>query len=351
MDKENKDLREINTNDFFKLSLPEDKIKFLLGYAILAPSTHNSQPWLFKIGENFCEVYYERKKLLPQADPKGRDLYISLGCAIENLVIAAKYFNVFQKADYGPFREENLVAKIYFSFVGARQNTVRKELESLLSAIPRRINARGIFKDKPVDSEIKDLIFTNIKQEDYYLDDLETKFVEQKDKIREIASLSSKGIRIAYQNPLFRKEMSDWLRSSFTSKKDGLPGYALKMPAILSLIFPTIVRFGDVGKFLSGLNEKSVSSAPMVCVISARGDNPLTWFLVGRLAERLMLEFNKHSYDTSIFVAAIEMGELYKNLQSIIGTTLTPQFLFAVGKIDTLHKPTPRHSIESKMIK
>ncbi len=346
-----KEVRDINPTSFFKLSLSEDKIKFLLGYAILAPSTHNSQPWLFKVAESSCKIYYDAKKILPQADPKGRDLYISLGCAIENLIIAAKYFNLFPKADYGPFAEKGLAAQVYFSFGNTQEDTVRKDLEKLFSAIPKRINARGSFQEALVDTKIISSILSGIEQEDYFSDQLEVKLIESKEKIEQIASLTAEGIRIAYQNRLFRKEMSDWLRNSFTRKKDGLPGYALKMPAILSFIFPILVRFKHLGNLLAGLNKKSISSAPLVFIISSKRNVPLIWLQVGRLAERLMLEFTRYSYDTSIFVAAIEIGEIYKKLQSIIKTTLTPQFLFVVGKVDSLHKPTPRYSVEQKIIK
>lgn len=41
--------RKINISDFPEKGSLEFQIKFVLNYAILAPSTHNSQPWLFKI--------------------------------------------------------------------------------------------------------------------------------------------------------------------------------------------------------------------------------------------------------------------------------------------------------------
>jgi nitroreductase len=34
---------------FPEQSSPAEKLKFLLQYAVLAPSSHNTQPWLFRI--------------------------------------------------------------------------------------------------------------------------------------------------------------------------------------------------------------------------------------------------------------------------------------------------------------
>ena len=46
---------DIKKEDFLHQGQLADKIRFVLGYAILAPSTHNSQPWLFKVKENSVE--------------------------------------------------------------------------------------------------------------------------------------------------------------------------------------------------------------------------------------------------------------------------------------------------------
>lgn len=58
-----------------------EKLHFLLRYAILAPSGHNSQPWLFKIvgNNNIIEVYADRSRALPLVDPDERELIISCG--------------------------------------------------------------------------------------------------------------------------------------------------------------------------------------------------------------------------------------------------------------------------------
>ena len=40
---------EVKIEDFHKQSTEADKLKFLLNFAVLAPSSHNSQPWKFGI--------------------------------------------------------------------------------------------------------------------------------------------------------------------------------------------------------------------------------------------------------------------------------------------------------------
>lgn len=71
-----------------------DKLRFLLSFAILAPSTHNTQPWLFKIVNNdsLIELYADRTRGLPVVDPDDRELTISCGAALCYLQIALRYF-------------------------------------------------------------------------------------------------------------------------------------------------------------------------------------------------------------------------------------------------------------------
>jgi hypothetical protein len=58
--------------------------------AILAASPHNTQPWLFKVTQHSVEVFADRRKHLGSFDPFRREMQIGLGCAIENMTLAAK---------------------------------------------------------------------------------------------------------------------------------------------------------------------------------------------------------------------------------------------------------------------
>jgi nitroreductase len=70
----------IAENQFPKEGTRNEQLKFLLNYAILAPSSHNTQPWLFKIvDDNMIELYADRTLALAVVDPEDRALTISCG--------------------------------------------------------------------------------------------------------------------------------------------------------------------------------------------------------------------------------------------------------------------------------
>src|SRR5262249_61921329 len=58
--------------------------------AILAANPHNSQPWLFRVSDTRIDLFAAANRNLGSVDPYSRELYIGLGCALENLLLAAQ---------------------------------------------------------------------------------------------------------------------------------------------------------------------------------------------------------------------------------------------------------------------
>ena len=54
----------IKESDFPTNSSAEEKLTFLLNYAILAPSSHNSQPWKFNVSEGDILVFADKSRWL-----------------------------------------------------------------------------------------------------------------------------------------------------------------------------------------------------------------------------------------------------------------------------------------------
>jgi hypothetical protein len=62
----------------------------LVGAAILAANAHDSQPWAFRVRSDQIDLFAATERSMGTLDPLGREMYLSLGCALENLVLAAK---------------------------------------------------------------------------------------------------------------------------------------------------------------------------------------------------------------------------------------------------------------------
>ncbi|OGJ03070.1 hypothetical protein A3G06_00560 [Candidatus Nomurabacteria bacterium RIFCSPLOWO2_12_FULL_46_14] len=319
--------------------IEKDIIKAILEYAIRAPSTHNSQPWLFKIEGDKVHIFFDKKYVLPFVDKENRDLHISIGCMLENLRIAALNSNFYTHFSYGPFNNETKLAE-----AALNPGNVSDLEKDLFNAIPGRVNARGLFIQEDIPPDLINKINALC-----LAPDLTVSYITDKNNIKAIARLTREAIKEAYNQKEFRKEMSHWMNSNLSLKKEGLPGYALKMPFFVSLIIPILIRYFNIGFLIANKSAQALSSAPLIIVISGPDDKN-SRLKVGMLAERIMLYLQSLKYQTSIYVGAVEIGGRYASIQKIAQTEHRPQFVFAVGHIPGKHRLTPRHKLAEKII-
>ena len=75
----------------------------VLRYAVLAPNSHNTQPWRLQLIDSGVRLYVDRCRLLPATDPTARQIHISQGTFLELLDIAARQLG--HRADVRYFPE------------------------------------------------------------------------------------------------------------------------------------------------------------------------------------------------------------------------------------------------------
>lgn len=120
----------------------------LLSAAILAANPHNTQPWLFRVSDSRIDLYADTKRQIGASDPFLREMHIGLGCALENLLLAADAKGFDRQLSLMPDLEDGThVARIDLS--------PGKPLDSILyKAIPLRHTNRGIYDiDRPLSEE------------------------------------------------------------------------------------------------------------------------------------------------------------------------------------------------------
>lgn len=69
-----------------------EQLRFLVHYAVLAPSGHNTQPWLFAVSGDSLELFADRTRTPPVVDPEDRALVISCGAVLFHFRIALRRF-------------------------------------------------------------------------------------------------------------------------------------------------------------------------------------------------------------------------------------------------------------------
>lgn len=62
----------------------------IVSAGILAANPHNAQPWYFRISEQAVDLYADYSRQIGVIDPMRREMHIGLGCAVENMTLAAQ---------------------------------------------------------------------------------------------------------------------------------------------------------------------------------------------------------------------------------------------------------------------
>lgn len=304
-----------------------DKIKLLLEYGTLAPSTHNTQPWKFEIKANTLRIFIDLSKKIPVADPTGRDMYISIGALIKNIEIAANEYLI--KAEIlisDRLGESDLVAEIQFSNLDKAKKPTKSQL---LDGIIKRQNYRGFFKQGLNRKDFNKILSETISSKSI----VKPEVADEKETIEELAQLTVSGLRAAYANPEFRQEIGSLINHNLSRKRHGLHGYSLRMNTPQSLVIPKVIKRKDIGAKLGALNYKSFILSPLVMTLATKDDNPKSWLETGQIMEEFMIRITAAGMTTSIYTAAIETPGLRYKVASVFGLSknLHPQILFCVG--------------------
>src|SRR5690349_18699769 len=91
---------------------PAPLLRHLLRYATLAPSRHNSQPWVFEIEGPEARVYADPRRALRAADGDRREMVLSCAAAMENLRLAARHVGRAATMELLASRAGGIVARV-----------------------------------------------------------------------------------------------------------------------------------------------------------------------------------------------------------------------------------------------
>lgn len=326
---------EISERGFPKKGKSSDKLRYLLNYAVLAPSGHNSQPWLFKIVGDKVELYADRTRALPVCDPQDRELVMACGAALLNMRLALRHFGYEARIQAFPDKNEpDLLARV--SFGGKRKPT--GEDEFLFHAIPQRHTNRKPFEPRPVPWKVLSELQAAASKEGAWL-----QFVQSEEARTKAADLVAEGDYIQMANPSFRRELGAWMHPNRDVTHDGMPGFALGLGSLSSSIAPVVVRTFDMGKGQAAKDRELATGSPVLAVLGTGADSQENWVSAGQALERVLLRARAEGIWASFLNQPIEVPESRIKLGNLLGVKGFPQLILRLGYGPQV-KPTPRRT-------
>lgn len=205
----------------------------LIRAAIQAPSGHNSQPWKFCIDSSSIEIMPDFTKALQVVDANHRELYISLGCAVENLCLAAK--------EKGYYPRPTITQKddtTYSIRVELTEEQVQKD--PLFQAIDTRQTNRSEYNSRMIDPDTISIIQQVSCQEGTHF----SIYPRKSETYNTLSEYIYRGNTIQMQDKAFKKELLSWIRFNkkhIRKTKDGLTHEVMGTPATPSFLGKMIV--------------------------------------------------------------------------------------------------------------
>lgn len=317
----------------------EERLRFLLRYAVLAPSGPNTQPWRLSLRGQELSVMADFTRALPNVDPSNRTLYMSLGCLITNTLIAAEHFGFGYDLRLLPDGEDaERIAKVTF-----REGGGERLFPDLFDQITLRHTNRSRYEERQIEQERLERMYGCIDRPGYHLH-----IMTDQASRDAMADLLARAHRIQLGNKAFRKELASWVRSNTSDEKDGLPGYAFGYSDFESYFGSFIFGTFDMSGSRARVETAYMRSSPAVAVLSSDRDDRPAWIESGILFEKLFLAATKMQIRFDLFSQPVGIPELREEMARIIGARF-PQILIRMGYASPA-RHTPRRPLEEVLV-
>lgn len=314
---------QVREADFPASGTPAEQLRFLVNYAVLAPSSHNTQPWCFRVHEDAIDVIADRRRGLPVVDPHDRELTISCGAALEFLCVSVRYFG--REARVTPFPEaayRDVLARVR----PGRRIEVTPQIRDRFAAIAERRTARVPFEPEPVDGVIVERIRAAASSHGVGLN-----FVSNHDQRRRIAALVAEGDREQFADRSFRRELALWIHSRRGRKRDGVAAAGFGMPDVLSPVGAFVVRTFDRGDQVATHDGDIAAGSPLLGLLHTETDTAMEWLRTGRALATVLLTATVSAVRSSYLNQPIEIESLRPRVAQAFGVDALPQVLLRFG--------------------
>lgn len=334
-----KDIWNVQETDFPVTGSTHEKLRFLLKYAVLAPSSHNTQPWLFKVENDIIYLIADRTRILPIADPQGRELIISCGTALFTLRTALHHFGYSGRfISCSDSDKPDLLACIQLGI--PKQESADENL--LFEAMTKRHTNRKDYSDWDVPKSLLKWLQSDAEQEGAWL-----QIIKGDTARNAVADLIVQGDRLLMSNPSFRHELAQWIRPRSSKSYDGFPAYTQGINEHFDFatpIFAILLRRFNMGDLIAKHSRQLVEHSPVIAVLGTNRDTPSAWLAVGQALERILLRGQAVGLTASFLNQPIQVPELRVQLSQLLYEQGYPQILLRLGfGVDV--KPTPRREV------
>lgn len=320
----------------------EEKIDFALRCAILAPSSHNTQPWRFRVEDSRIELFADRSRALPVVDPQHRELVLSCGAALFHLRVALRALGRHVRVERIPAGTDlDLLARLE---LGGEAEPSERELELLEAVAGRRTNRRP-FDGRTIPHRLTEELRTAAAEEGASL-----VVVTDDERKSRLADLVAESDRRQWDDRRFRAELAAWSRPNRSRRGDGLPGYGVGQADAASVVGPLVVRAFDLGRRQAAHDRELAVGSPALAVLFTHWDAPAHWLAAGEALAHLLLRAQAGGVYGSFLNQPIEDLGARPRVRELLHQRGFPQVLVRLGYASDTSPHTPRRTLQDVLL-
>ncbi len=293
----------------------------MVSYAIKAPSGHNAQPWLFELHNDKIIILPNFAKTLPAVDPDNRELFISLGCAAENLCLAASALQYRTTVDV----DSTGGISVHL------QKSDNVTPDTLFDQIEKRQTNKSVYNGKKISD---DTLFKIVQQTQTAENNIYA-WAKNTTEFEQLTYFVIQGNLLQMNDKAFKEELLSWIR--FNKKhaentNDGISYAVMGAPDLPKSITETIVKFALNPKSQNKTDLKKIDSSSHLFLLASRENNIASWIATGRTLQRLLLTLTQNDIAAAYLNQPCEVEELNTKMQTQLPIDRQkPQILLRIG--------------------
>ena len=257
-------------------------------------------------------------------DPEDRHLVASLGCATENLVLAAEAAGFSASV---AFKNAEHAATISLERSQAQSSPA-------FQAIVTRQSTRAPFDPAPLSAKTLRAMENAIAKPG-----VRTRFLTARGDLDRLKEFVVQGNTAQCNDPAFVDELRSWVRFNQTQAaetRDGLYAGASGNPALPSWLGRAIFPYVFTAAAENPKYRAQIDGSAGALILYAETDAPDGWFNVGRAGQRFMLEATARDIRTSFINQPVEVASVRPAFGAWLGDGLRPALVIRFGRGKTL---------------
>jgi hypothetical protein len=287
---------------------PTELQRELVRLATLAPSSHNTQCWSFAIeSPQRITIMPDLARRCPAVDPDDHHLYVSLGCAAENLAQGALAHGLKAQAAFDAQRNA----------IGIALEPTAAVSTPSFKAIAERQCTRSEYDGQPLSAG--DLAALTKAAAG---DSVGLTLLTDKPALERVLEFVVQGNSAQMNDAAFVKELKAWIRFSSADAVrlcDGLYAASSGNPTLPSWLGPTMFDLVFKPKAENEKYAKHIRSSAGIAVFTAKNADKASWVEVGRAYERFALQAAALGIRNAMLNQPVEVVSLRESFASAVG--------------------------------